>query len=48
MRSQVIVIPEESDAVIEEMAEEEFAERELQACRIHESRTTLSANTHWT
>jgi hypothetical protein len=46
--AQVIVVPEEANFVIEEMGEEECAERELQARRIHESRTTLSAETHWT
>ena len=30
------------------MSEEEAAERELQARRIHASRDTLSAETHWT
>lgn len=46
--AQVIVVPEESDVVVEEMGEEECAERELQARRIHASRATLSAETHWT
>lgn len=39
--AQVIVLPEESNFVVEEMGEGESAERELQARRIHESRTTL-------
>jgi hypothetical protein len=46
--AQVIVLPEESNFVVEEMGEDECAERELQARRIHESRTTLSADTYWT
>jgi hypothetical protein len=46
--AQVIVIPEESEFELVEMTEEEAAERELQARRIHESRNTLSADTHWT
>jgi hypothetical protein len=45
--AQVIVLPEESNFVVEEMGEDECAERELRARRIHESRTTLSADTHW-
>ena len=46
--AQVIVVPEESDLELVEMDEEECAERELQSRRIHESRNTLSADTHWT
>ncbi|GAC1329497.1 MAG: hypothetical protein NVSMB26_05820 [Beijerinckiaceae bacterium] len=46
--AQVIVIPEEANFDLVEMSMEEAAERELQARRIHESRPTLSANTHWT
>jgi hypothetical protein len=42
------VIPEESNFELIEMSEEEAAERELQARRIHESRATLSAGTQWT
>jgi hypothetical protein len=42
------VIPEESDFELIEMSDEEAAERELQARRIHESRATLSAGTQWT
>ena len=45
---QIIVIPEESDASLVEMTEEEAAERELRARRIHAARETLSADTHWT
>ena len=46
--AQVIVIPAESEFEIVEMDEEEAAERELQGRRIHASRDTLSADTHWT
>lgn len=46
--AQIIVVPEESDFTLEDMSEEECAERELQARRIHESRKTLSADSHWT
>jgi hypothetical protein len=46
--AQIVVIPAEADFAIVEMSEEEAAERELQGRRIHESRDTLSAETHWT
>ena len=46
--AQFTVIPEESNFELIEMSEEEAAERELQARRIHESRATLSAGTQWT
>jgi hypothetical protein len=46
--AQIVVIPAEPDFEIVEMSEEEAAERELQARRIHASRQTLSADTHWT
>jgi hypothetical protein len=46
--AQFTVIPEESDFELIEMSDEEAAERELQARRIHESRSTLSAGTQWT
>jgi hypothetical protein len=46
--AQIIVIPAESEFQLVEMGEEEAAERELQSRRIHESRETLSADTHWT
>ena len=46
--AQFTVIPEESDFEFIEMSDEEAAERELQARRIHESRATLSAGTQWT
>jgi hypothetical protein len=42
------VIPAEPDFEIVAMSEEEAAERELQSRRIHASRETLSAETHWT
>jgi hypothetical protein len=45
--AQVIVVPEEAPYELEEMDEAEAAERELQARRIHESRDTLSSDTHW-
>jgi hypothetical protein len=46
--AQVIVIPADSAFQMVEMGEEEAAERELQGRRIHASRDTLSADTHWT
>jgi hypothetical protein len=46
--AQIIVIPAEANFELVEMSEEEAAERELQARRIHASRDTLSADTHWT
>jgi hypothetical protein len=46
--AQIVVIPAEPDFQIVEMSEEEAAERELQSRRIHASRDTLSADTHWT
>ncbi|HEX4556480.1 MAG TPA: hypothetical protein VH249_20995 [Xanthobacteraceae bacterium] len=45
--AQVIVIPADSEFQIVEQTEEEAAERELQSRRIHASRQTLSADTHW-
>jgi hypothetical protein len=45
--AQVVVIPAEPDFEIVEMSEEEAAERELQSRRIHASRDTLGAETHW-
>jgi hypothetical protein len=45
--AQIIVIPAESEFQIVEQTEEEAAERELQSRRIHASRETLSADTHW-
>jgi hypothetical protein len=46
--AQFTLIPEECDFELVKMSEEEAAERELQARRIHESRATLSAGTQWT
>jgi hypothetical protein len=46
--AQFTVIPEECDFELVKMSDEEAAERELQARRIHESRSTLSAETQWT
>lgn len=46
--AQVIVIPEEANFTLEPMGEEEAAERELQARRIHASRPTLAKGTEWT
>jgi hypothetical protein len=45
---QVIVVPEEANFELEEMSREESAERELSARRIHASRATLAADSHWT
>ncbi|MGO9672860.1 MAG: hypothetical protein ACLPSF_01595 [Methylocella sp.] len=45
--AQIIVIPAEADFDLIEMSEEEAAERELQSRRIHQSRTTLGAETQW-
>lgn len=46
--AQIIVLPEEAPFDLVPMSDEEAAERELQARRIHASRETLSADTHWT
>jgi hypothetical protein len=46
--AQIVVIPAEADFELVQMSEEEAAERELQSRRIHASRETLSADTHWT
>jgi len=45
---QAIVIPEESELELEPMEEEEAAERELQARRIHASRDALGEGSRWT
>ena len=45
--AQVLVLPSEPDLVLEPMGEEEAAERELRARRIHESRDKLSGSTRW-
>ena len=46
--AQIIVIPADSAFEIVPMSEQESAERELQARRIHASRETLATGTHWT
>ena len=46
--AQIIVIPEEAAFDLVPMPDEEAAEREVQARRIHASRETLSAETTWT
>jgi hypothetical protein len=46
--AQVIVLPEESEFTLSDMTEDERADRELRARRIHEARSTLSADTQWT
>ncbi len=45
--AQVLVIPAQADFELVEMPEEEAAEREVQARRIHKSREVLSADTQW-
>jgi hypothetical protein len=45
--AQFTFVPEEPDFVLEPMAEDEAAERELQSRRIHESRSTLGADSQW-
>lgn len=45
--AQAIVIPAEPDLTLEPMGDDEAAERELRARRIHASRPTLSAGTRW-
>lgn len=44
----MIVIPETPELRLEEMSEEEGAERELRSRRIAASRDKLAGNTHWT
>ena len=46
--AQIIVIPAEADFELVVMDEDEAAERELQARRIHKSRDTLATETQWT
>ena len=46
--AQIIVIPEEANFQLEQMGEEEAAERELQARRIYNNRPKLAAGTEWT
>jgi hypothetical protein len=43
----VLIIPADCAFEIVEMSEEESAERELHGRRIHASRETLAADTHW-
>ena len=45
---QIIIIPIESNFELQEMNEEEAAERELRGRRIHASRDTLAEETKWT
>jgi hypothetical protein len=45
---QIIIIPVEADFELQEMSEEEAAERELRGRRIHASRDTLAEETKWT
>ncbi|HWF01970.1 MAG TPA: hypothetical protein VG248_19390 [Caulobacteraceae bacterium] len=42
-----ILVPAEPDLTLEEMDDEQAAERELRSRRIHESRPTLAENTTW-
>ena len=42
-----ILVPAESELQLEEMGEEEAAERELRSMRIRDSRPTLAAKTTW-
>ena len=44
---QVTVVPEEDAPELVPMPDEEAAERELQSRRIHESRSTLGADSRW-
>ncbi len=45
---QIAIVPEEDAPDLMPMGEEEAAERELQSRRIHESRSTLGADSTWT
>ena len=45
---QILVLPVTSDFALLPMDEEEAAEREMRARRIHASRATLAADTTWT
>jgi hypothetical protein len=45
---QIIVIPEEAPVELEQMSEDEAAERELQTRRVNLNRPNLSAETEWT
>ncbi len=44
---QAMILPVEAEIALEPMSEEEAAERELMARRMHEARDTLSAGTRW-
>jgi hypothetical protein len=46
--AQIIILPEEMEFTLRDMTEDESADRELRARRIHEARSTLSAETQWT
>jgi hypothetical protein len=46
--AQIIILPEETEFALRDMTEDESADRELRARRIHEARSTLSAETQWT
>jgi hypothetical protein len=45
--AQVLILPEDCEFALAEMTDEERADRELRARRIHQARSTLSADTHW-
>ena len=45
---QITIVEAEADYELVAMPEEEAAERELQARRIHASRCTLTADSQWT
>lgn len=44
---QILVLPQQNDFQLEDMPEEEAAEREVQYRRIHQSRSTLGQETEW-
>ena len=44
---QVTIVPAEAEIELMDMPDEEAAEREMQARRIHASRSTLSADSEW-
>jgi hypothetical protein len=46
--AQIIILLEEMEFTLRDMTEDESADRELRARRIHEARSTLSAETQWT
>ena len=45
--AQILILPETAEFDLREMTEEEQAERELRARRIHAARSTLTADTAW-